>query len=516
MDANNTHNQNYWFVVRDDHSNVIFSSNNFTIQNPQIAGQETRYIVDTTENRQYMQVDSIPQTLHEEPTKDSVVCKETIPVKDEIFWDKNKVKLLLTLCLQNGHNSSTIDQIDWTEIAALLGTTPEECDKRFRSLRRIYIRLMKKKAMGKDIKWKYFSICEEFFKDCKPLSAVLEPWEDSKIRQLLNLYIDNINKFRDPNYLQKDVWKEIASQLHTTEYNCYHKFKSLKRTYINWLQRSRETGKLIKWTYHQYFEQIYYNYNPNVGPWDRNKIRVLINAYAEIAHMFKNPKFQKKELWREISRKVGESPSSCDRKFRNMKQTYLRLKMRFDMGRSITKWKYYKEFSSIFENESYSVTDDGQEIIYRAGEQDYVKELLNFYLENKDKFWDPLVKKKPLWRAIASKIGLTPGDCDKKFRNLKQTYLRMVDRKQLTGKSSTWPYYSYFERIYNNEPKLIKKECKHSCMDNVTLKEITSIVKNVHEIKDRDKFERLVKVMEDSNNIQRERNRILQALLDKK
>ncbi|XP_047512065.1 uncharacterized protein LOC125054309 [Pieris napi] len=514
MDAANTHNQNYWFVVRDDHRNVIFSSNNFTIQNPQ--SQEARFIVDAgvhSENRQYVQVqDNIPPVLQEETPKE---IKETVSVRDDIFWDRNKVQLLLTLCLQNGYNPSTIEQIEWTEIAALLGTTPEECDKKFRGLRRIYLRLMKKKNLGKDIKWKYFNICEEFFKDCKLSFTVLEPWEDSKIRQLLSIYIENINKFRDPNYLHKDVWKEIASRLETTEYNCYHKFKSLKRTYLNWLQRSRETGKLIKWTYHQYFERIYYNYNPDLGPWDRNKIRLLINAYAEIAHMFKNPKYQKKELWREISRKVGESPSSCDRKFRNLKQTYLRLKMRVDTGRSVTKWKYYKEFSTIFENEAYSVTNDGQQIVYRVGEQDYVKELLNFYLDNKEKFWDPLVKKKPLWRTIASKIGLTAGECDKKFRNLKQTYLRMAERKQLSGKSSTWPYYSYFEKIYD-QPKLIKKECKHACMDNVTLKEITSIVKDVHEIKGKDKFERLVKVIEDSNNIQRERNRILQALLDRK
>lgn len=35
MDISQSHNQSYWFVLREDQSNVIFSSNNFTIQNPQ-------------------------------------------------------------------------------------------------------------------------------------------------------------------------------------------------------------------------------------------------------------------------------------------------------------------------------------------------------------------------------------------------------------------------------------------------------------------------------------------------
>ena len=35
MDINSEHSQSYWFVVREDQSNVIFSTNNCTIQNPQ-------------------------------------------------------------------------------------------------------------------------------------------------------------------------------------------------------------------------------------------------------------------------------------------------------------------------------------------------------------------------------------------------------------------------------------------------------------------------------------------------
>ncbi|KAM3956517.1 LOW QUALITY PROTEIN: uncharacterized protein ACR2FA_009525 [Aphomia sociella] len=517
MDVNNPHNQSYWFVLREDQSNVIFSSNNFTIQNPPIVGQETRYIVDTSDNRQYIQINEAPVEIHENTSTncDKDITKQT---RDEDnFWDRNKIRLLLTLCLDNRFRNATKDKTLWNEIAGLIGADADECNKKYRNLRRTYIRLLKKKRLGKDIKWIHFNICEEVFKECKFLpSSVLEPWEDHKVRKLLTLYIENLSKFRDPECLQKDVWKEIASSLDTTEYNCYHKFKNLKRTYFNWLERSRETGKLIKWPYHHYLERIFYNYNPNLGPWDRNKIKQLIEAYAQIAHKFRNPKF-KKELWKDISTVVGESPSNCDRKFRNLKQTYIRLKMKADSGRCITKWRYYKDFEAIYNNPNYPSNNDGMpELVCKYQEEDYVKQLLIFYIENKEKFRDPLLRKKNVWRTIGRRLGLTSEDCDRKFRNLKQTYVRLRDKKIETGKCNKWPYYSYFEKIYD-EPNITMRECSHNSEDcGMSLSDIKRAMREMQERQDRDKFERLISIVQDSNNIQRERNRILQALLDKK
>ncbi|XP_050681834.1 uncharacterized protein LOC126977173 isoform X2 [Leptidea sinapis] len=509
MDLNTHQNQSYWFVVREDQSNVIFSSNNFTIQNPPT--QETRFIVDTSENRQYLQVCGL-QTIPEEPNKDTCAAVES--KEDVKFWDRNKIKILLNLCLDNRYMSENSTMI-WDEVALLVGTTPELCEQKFRNLRRTYIRLMKKKQMGKEIKWIHYNLCEKIFKDLDTTVESIEPWEDAKVRRLLTLYLENICKFRDTNYSQKDTWREIAAQLNTSEHNCYHKFKNLKRTYFNCLEKSRDTGKIIKWRYHNYFERIYYNYTPDMGPWDKHKILQLIKSYAEIAHKFRDPKYQKKELWREISRKVGESPSHCDRKFRNLKQTFVRLKMREDAGKSITKWRYYKDFLSIYENKSYSLLIDDIDVVYKNQEQDYIMQLLNFYIENKDKFNDPLVKKKNLWRIIGAKVGLTPVECDKKFRNMKQTYMRLVKKQQTGDKPNSWPYYPYFEQIYGEH--IPKKEHAHinSCNIDMNVEGIRSIIREAHEIKEQDKFNRLVKAIEESNNIQRERNKILQALLDR-
>ncbi|KAG6444256.1 uncharacterized protein LOC119189724 [Manduca sexta] len=512
MDLNSTHNPSYWFVIREDQSNVIFSSNNFTIQNQQISGQEARYIVDSAENRQYIEIDDAPVIVQETT---ETFDKDPLRSKDEDnFWDRNKVKTLLNLCLENRFKNSLKDKSLWQEIAKHLGTTVDECNKKYRNLRRTYIRLLKKKRLGKEIKWVHYNICEEVFKECKTLPpSVLEPWEDYKIRKLLSLYIENLHKFRSPDCLQKDVWKEIATQMGTTEYNCYHKFKNLKRAYLNWLERSRETGKPIKWQYHQYFERIFYNYSPTLGPWDRNKTRLLMDAYVQIADKFKNPRIQKKELWKEIATVVGESASDCDKKFRNLKQTYIRLKMKADSGRSITKWRYFKDFDTIYGNTTIASTEEPK-ITQKSTQEDYVKLLLSFYLENKEKFRDPLIKKKNVWRILTPKIGLSTEECDRKFRNLKQTYIRLAEKKRETGKNNNWPYYAYFEKIFDQPT--VPGTCNHVNVDDVTLSEIKRVVRDIQDKKDNDKFERLLQHIEESNNIQRERNRILQAILDRK
>lgn len=486
--------------------------------------------MDTGDNRQYIQVESIQTTATQptvteptatqptatqpratQPTATKTNTKPRLLINDDYFWDRNKIKLLLTLCLDRRFKCPDTDKILFNEISILIGTTPEECDKKYRSLRRTYVRLIKNKRLGKDIKWIHFGTCDSVFKHCKTLSpSLLEPWEDSKIRQLLSLYIENINHFRNSESLQKDIWKDIASQLDTTEYNCYHKFKNLKRTYFKWVERTRETGKLIKWPYHHYFERIYYNYRPNLKVWDKNKIRSLLKAYSEIAHKFRNSKYQKKELWKEISLKLNENPNHCDRKFRNLKQTYRRLKNRSDSGRSMIKWRYYKDFVALFENGSY-IVDDRKDKPLR---QDYVEQLLTFCIKHKEKFRDPLGRKRMLWKQISPKLGLTPEECDKKFRNLKQTYIRLAAKKRNTGINTGWPYFSYFEQIYDN--KTPKRDGLNKCnIENLTMPEIRELVSNLQS-KDTDNFEKLVSVIEDSNSIQRERNRILLALLNKK
>ncbi|GBP28793.1 hypothetical protein EVAR_19837_1 [Eumeta japonica] len=100
-------------------------------------------------------------------------------------------------------------------------------------------------------------------------------WDKDKIKMLLDLSVES--RFQNPNP-----------------------------------KRSQDTGTVVKWPYHQYFERIFYNYSPNVRSWDKYKTKQLLDAYAEIAHKFRDPKYQKKELWKDISTVLGEPAATAD------------------------------------------------------------------------------------------------------------------------------------------------------------------------------------------------------------
>ncbi|XP_053619713.1 uncharacterized protein LOC128680524 [Plodia interpunctella] len=512
MDLNNSQNQSYWFVVREDQSNVIFSTNN-VIQNPQIAGHETRYIVDTSDNHQYIQ-------LHKpEIVEPNVEPEETpAPVDIDNFWDRHKVQLLLSLWRDDRFkDTNNKDKTMWDQVAAVVGINEVECIRKYKSLRRTYARLLKKARLGENVKWIHYNICDEIFKDCKTLSpSALGPWEDKKIRRLLALYIENLHRFRDRDCFQRDIWKEIASALNTSEYNCYQKFRNLKRRYFSWLDKKGNTGRQIKWPYLQYFERIFYDYEPSIYSWDSNKIKQLIDTYCQIAYKFRSPNFRKKELWKEIGEIVGKKASDCDRKFRNLKQTYFRLKMRADTGRPVTKWKYYKDFETLYNMKS---SRNGAPFT-RFQDEDYVIQMLTFIIDNIEKFKCSKRKRKYFWRLIGPKLGLTADECDRKFRNLKQTYIRLREQKDQSGKLNKWPYYSYFDKIFEDwsaeQPIYNTVDGRSGDFDNHTISEIRKVMRDMQDRHNGDKFNKLVQAMQDSNDIQRERNIILKALLDRR
>lgn len=186
--------------------------------------------------------------------------------------------------------------------------------------------------------------------------------------------------------------------------------------------------------------------------------------------------------------------------------------------------------------------------------------MLNLYLQNLDKFRNPKVRKKNIWMEIASALGKTPDSCDKKFRNLKQTYIRLLKKKNLEGLSSVkWPYFAIFEEIYciNGEyqPE-IQQKIHDVASESVIAKALlsiksgqtykTEITENGHvsqstpeedrkklgkkryaelkkvtlEMRDRqrtveEKLDKLISIVDESNQIQRERNALFQQFLEK-
>lgn len=91
--------------------------------------------------------------------------------------------------------------------------------------------------------------------------------------------------------------------------------------------------------------------------------------------------------------------------------------------------------------------------------QSNIRLLLEEYDKRKDKFRNPSIKKKLLWSEIKNEFvkhnyTLTNDILDKKFRNLKKTYLKIHDnnKKTSTGKGTvTWEYYNVFCNIFDKD-----------------------------------------------------------------
>ncbi|KAL2737689.1 uncharacterized protein V1478_001775 [Vespula squamosa] len=85
--------------------------------------------------------------------------------------------------------------------------------------------------------------------------------------------------------------------------------------------------------------------------------------------------------------------------------------------------------------------------------------LIEAYDARKERFIDPRIKKKTLWKEIALEFEkknyyVSAENLDKKFRNLKRTYIKIRDniRKSFIGKDRvTWEYYDYLQKIYEKD-----------------------------------------------------------------
>lgn len=185
-----------------------------------------------------------------------------------------------------------------------------------------------------------------------------------------------------------------------------------------------------------------------------------------------------------------------------------------------------------------------------------IKMLLNLYLQNVDKFRSPKVKKKNVWIDIANAVGKGPDCCDKKFRNLKQTYIRLLKKRNRNEVVVVkWPYFEVFEQIYNvngeYQPEIqqriqdgttetvtkallsIPSKFEPDLPENgepsngqseesrrkLTRRRYTDFRKITLEMRNRqrtveEKLDRLINIVQESNSIQQERNRLFQQFLD--
>ncbi|KAF2894147.1 hypothetical protein ILUMI_12024 [Ignelater luminosus] len=190
---------------------------------------------------------------------------------------------------------------------------------------------------------------------------------------------------------------------------------------------------------------------------------------------------------------------------------------------------------------------------------DDIRLLLQIYDDNKEKFRDSTIKKKDLWKQIALLIGKTDVSCDRKFRNLKGTYIKLLRRKHKTGAASIkWPYFNLMHDILKGDVNInpvgyLKRVTSITSVNSSYVDKDTSMLINTsteetfrasapdyeggtpeikrrkldryrqlaEEIKERQrrmevKIDKLNEILMKSNEIQETRNKLLQRYLEHK
>lgn len=96
----------------------------------------------------------------------------------------------------------------------------------------------------------------------------------------------------------------------------------------------------------------------NILTWNINNTKLLLDRYMAQVPNFRNPKVKKSTVWQTISREMNErgysvTPDICDKKFRNLKITYKKMKeTKQKTGRARQHWEYFDIMDEIFKEDA--------------------------------------------------------------------------------------------------------------------------------------------------------------------
>ncbi|XP_046406253.1 uncharacterized protein LOC124171158 [Ischnura elegans] len=92
--------------------------------------------------------------------------------------------------------------------------------------------------------------------------------------------------------------------------------------------------------------------------WDQRKILMMLEEYRERLGRFRDPKVRKAALWKEIALVFSRSGMTnithdlLDRKFRNLKRTFIKVKQSKNAtGRNAVNWPYYDLMTDLMAND---------------------------------------------------------------------------------------------------------------------------------------------------------------------
>lgn len=206
-------------------------------------------------------------------------------------------------------------------------------DKKFRNMKNTFVNIFFNNIdTTKPVKWEYYHMFVEIFKDDDAFR--LPPSYETVTTQDSCLLEDLSDKQLDLPATKRTTAIVEAPEMKTA--GRIYAFSSPTSQDVNWIAQNF-TG--FSWTH--------------------EKCTLLLNEYNARLKYFKNPQFQKRALWQDISQvfhshgyDVGKE--ALYKKFRNMKQTFI-TNLRSDKP---IKWIYQSTFAELFEDVAVPVGAD--------------------------------------------------------------------------------------------------------------------------------------------------------------
>ncbi|XP_053630635.2 uncharacterized protein [Cherax quadricarinatus] len=230
--------------------------------------------------------------------------------------------------------------------------------------------------------------------------------------------------------------------------------------------------------------------------WNRQKVHALISKVEEFFEDFYDPSKKKKSIWSNVAQRMQEegyncTGSECDKKWRNLKATYVKVLQKQIHGDNSYRFEYFDALHHILGKEidplgmrdqvktsgtAASLNDRASPTHYTdltAGADDFVWTdsivhlLLDFIQERRDAFNSPSSRVDDVWEEIAQQMALEGHDvhsaqCQHKWFLLQKDFQYHQAEADATGSVSLWSFYTRVRDMKNtiNISTNVAKECK--------------------------------------------------------
>lgn len=335
-------------------------------------------------------------------------------------------------------------------------------------------------------------------------------WNDDLTMLLIQTRLGMAKEFSEPKCSKCKLWKRVAARMNSLRGgetsligpDCDRKWRNLVQTFKTIRERLERTGRnSVTWKFYSLMAEAMLGQTNDVDgmaentilhlewtsglvdtcdegdaidselAWTDDLIKLLIEIRSTMAKHFIERRYSAYKLWRRVALKMnrirgGQLPTitgpDCDRKWRNLLQTFNAIQVREGSAQGGGSWKFHSMMSDALKD---NPVGEG-EIVDRFGVKQniWTPTLIRLLIETRSSmskhFEMPKCCKSKLWRGIAMKINslrsdglpaFTGPDCDRKWRNLVQTFKTIRNRRQRSGLNCVnWKFYSLMLEALND------------------------------------------------------------------